>query len=77
MIDVHEKPPVPFESKLICFADDPELAYCEITNFRYRVLHMAARLTRSGRVTYLRLDRTWGWAKQLALGFDRLRAAFA
>lgn len=64
-------------SKLICFADEPALASCEIANFRYRILHMAARLTRSGRVTYLRLDRTWSWAKQLALGFDRLRAAFA
>ena len=64
-------------SKLICFADDPELARCEIANFRYRILHMAARLTRSGRVTRLRLDRTWSWAKQLALGFARLRAAFA
>jgi hypothetical protein len=63
-------------SKLICFADDPELARCEIANFRYRILHMAARLTRSGRVTRLRLDRTWSWAKQLALGFARLRAAF-
>jgi hypothetical protein len=64
-------------SKLICFADDPELARCEIANFRYRILHMAARTTRSGRVVYLRLDRTWSWAKQLALAFDRLRAAFA
>ena len=64
-------------SKLICFADAPELACCEIANFRYRILHMAARLTRSGRVTYLRLDRTWAWAKQLALAFARLRAAFA
>jgi Transposase DDE domain group 1 len=64
-------------SKLICFYDDPELACCEIANFRYRILHMAARLTRSGRVVHLRLDRTWGWAKQLALGFTRLRAAFA
>lgn len=64
-------------SKLICFEDDPDLARCEIANFRYRILHMAARLTRSGRVTHLRLDRTWSWAKQLALGFDRLRAAFA
>jgi len=64
-------------SKLICFADDPELASCEIANFRYRILHMAARLTRSARITYLRLDRTWSWAKQLALGFARLRAAFA
>ena len=64
-------------SKLICFHDDPELSRCEITSFRYRILHMAARLTRSGRVTSLRLDRTWSWAKQLALGFTRLRAAFA
>jgi hypothetical protein len=64
-------------SKLICFHDDNELAHCEIGSFRYRVLHMAARLTRSGRVTSLRLDRTWSWAKQLALAFTRLRAAFA
>lgn len=64
-------------SKLICFADDPELARCEIANFRYRILHTAARITRSGRVVHLRLDRTWNWAKQLALAFNRLRAAFA
>lgn len=64
-------------SKLICFFDDLVLAHCEIAAFRYRILHMAARLTRSGRVVSLRLDRTWTWAKQLALGFSRLRAAFA
>jgi len=64
-------------SKLICFADDPELARCEIANFRYRILHMAARITRSARVVYLRLDRTWAWAKQLAMAFTRLRSAFA
>lgn len=64
-------------SKLICFADDPELARCEIANFRYRILHMAARITRSGRIVHLRLDRSWSWAKQLALAFARVRAAFA
>jgi hypothetical protein len=64
-------------SKLVCFSDDPVVAHCEIAAFRYRILHMAARLTRSGRVLHLRLDRTWAWAKQLALGFSRLRAAFA
>jgi hypothetical protein len=64
-------------SKFICFADTPELARCEIANFRYRILHMAARITRSGRVLHLRLDRSWAWAKALALGFERLRAAFA
>ncbi len=64
-------------SKLICFVDDAVIAHCEIAAFRYRILHMAARLARSGRVVHLRLDRTWAWAKQLALGFSRLRAAFA
>lgn len=64
-------------SKLICFGDEPAIAHCEIAAFRYRILHMAARVTRGGRVVNLRLDRTWGWAKQLALAFSRLRAAFA
>ena len=64
-------------SKLICFADDPELARCEITNFGYKILHTTARLARTGRVVYLRLDHHWAWAKQLALGFARPRAAFA
>ena len=64
-------------SKLICFADDIELACREIANFCYRILHMAARLARSGRVVHLRLDRNWSSAKQLAFGFARLRAAFA
>jgi hypothetical protein len=64
-------------SKLICFFDEPALAHCEIAAFRYRVLHMAARITRGGRVVRLRLDRTWAWSKQLALAFTRLRGAFA
>ncbi len=38
---------------------------------------LAARITCSGRVVRLRLDRSWFWAKALALGFERLRAAFA
>jgi hypothetical protein len=64
-------------SKLICFSDDSVVANCEIAAFRYRILHMAARIARSGRVLHLRLDRTWAWAKQLALAFSRIRAAFA
>lgn len=64
-------------SKLICFADNDAIAHCEINAFRYRILHTAARLTRSGRRTNLRIDRNWAWARTLALGFDRLRAAFA
>jgi hypothetical protein len=64
-------------SKLLCFADEPALARCEIATYRYRILHIAARTTRSARTTYLRLDKTWAWAKQLALAFTRLRDAFA
>ena len=64
-------------SKLICFADDEFIARCEIETFRYSVLHVAARLARSGRAVHLRIDRTWAWAKALALGFERLRVAFA
>jgi hypothetical protein len=64
-------------SKLICFADQPAIARCEIATFRYRILHMAARVTRSGRIVNVRLDRHWVWAKTLALAFTRLRTAFA
>ena len=64
-------------AKLICFAHVPSLARCEIAAVRYRVLHVAAQLTRSARQTCLRIDRTWRWAAQIAEGFRRLRAAFA
>jgi hypothetical protein len=63
-------------TKLICFADIPDLARCEIAAFRYRVLHVAARLTRSARRLHLRIDRTWRWATAIAEAFHRLRAAF-
>jgi len=46
------------------------------TTNRFRILHTAARLTRSARRVYLRLDATWAWTRTLALGFARLRAAF-
>jgi hypothetical protein len=64
-------------SKLICFADQPVIARCEIEAFRYAILHMAARITRSARSVHLRLDRNWAWAKVLAQAFSRLRAAFS
>ncbi|MGV1030566.1 MAG: IS1380 family transposase [Dermatophilaceae bacterium] len=64
-------------SKLIGFPDTPELACCEIAAFRYRILHVAARLTRSARRLHLRIDATWRWASHLAKAFHRIRAAFA
>jgi hypothetical protein len=63
-------------TKLICFHDTPELARCEITAFRYRVLHVAARITRGAGYLRLRIDKTWRWATQIAAGFHQLRAAF-
>lgn len=63
-------------TKTIAFADVPDLARCEIGAFRYRVLHVAARLARTGRQTRLRIDKTWRWAAHIAEGFTRLRAAF-
>jgi hypothetical protein len=63
-------------TKTIAFAHVPELARCEIAAFRYRVLHVAARLTRGGRQVRLRIDKTWRWATHIAEGFTRIRAAF-
>lgn len=64
-------------TKLIGFTGQPSLARCEIHAFRYRVLHVAARITRGARQTRLRIDATWRWAVQIAAGYQRIRAAFA
>ena len=63
-------------AKLIGFADHPDLARCEIDTFRYRVLHVAARITRSARRTRLRIDASWRWAHAIATAWTRIRAAF-
>ncbi|QDP95304.1 IS1380 family transposase [Microlunatus elymi] len=63
-------------TQLIGFADSTSLGRCEIATFRYRVLHVAARITHTARQTRLRIDKTWRWAAQIADGFHRIRAAF-
>jgi hypothetical protein len=63
-------------TKPIYFADTPALARCEIAAFHYRILHVAARVTRGARQVRLRIDKTWRWASQIAEAFHRLRAAF-
>jgi hypothetical protein len=63
-------------TKLIGFHDEPDLARCEIAAFRYRVLHVAARITRTARQVRLRLDRTWRWANAIVTAWQRIRAAF-
>jgi hypothetical protein len=54
--------------------DHPTLAVAEPKTLRYRLLHVAARLTRSARYTHLRIDRTWPWAAVLVTAFHRLRS---
>lgn len=63
-------------TKLIAFADAPTLARCEIAAFRYRVLHVAARITHGARQVHCRLDKTWRWAAAITAGWGRIRAAF-
>jgi Transposase DDE domain group 1 len=63
-------------TKLLGFADEPDLATCEIATFRYRVLHVAARITRSARQTRLRIDLNWRWANQISRAWHQVRAAF-
>ncbi|MGC5365757.1 IS1380 family transposase [Streptomyces sp. DT24] len=53
---------------------DGELAAAEPKKLRYRLLHIAARLTRGGRHLRLRISVTWPWRHELAAAFDRLAA---
>jgi len=53
---------------------DGELAKAEPKKLRYRLLHVAARITRSARRTRLHIAETWPWADQLATAFQRLAA---
>ena len=50
------------------------LAKAEPKTLRYRLLHVAARLTRGQRRCWLRIQRTWPWAHELAAAFARLAA---
>ena len=63
-------------AQLIGFTHAPELARVEIAAFRYRVLHVAARITRGARQLRLRIDATWRWAAAIATAWQHLRAAF-
>lgn len=53
---------------------DGELATAEPKKLRYRLLHVAARLTRGGRCLRLRISATWPWRTELATDFHRLAA---
>lgn len=53
---------------------DGELATAEPKKLRYRILHVAARITRGGLRLRLRIPATWPWRHELAAAFHRLAA---
>lgn len=53
---------------------DGDLATAEPKTLRYRLLHVAARITRSARRTRLRIAERWPWAQQVVTAFNRLAA---
>jgi hypothetical protein len=63
-------------TRLLGFNSHPSLARAEITTFRYRVLHVAARITRGSRQVRLRIDATWRWAAIIATAWQTIRSAF-
>ena len=56
----------------LLLVDEPTLAKAEPKTLRYRLLHVAARLSRGQRRLWLRIQRSWPWARQLAAAFARL-----
>jgi hypothetical protein len=53
---------------------DAEHAVCEPKRLRYRLLHVAGRLTRHARRLTLHLPADWPWAAAIATAFKRLAA---
>jgi Transposase DDE domain group 1 len=53
---------------------DGELATVEPKRLRYRLLHVAARITHGARRTRLRIAASWPWASELVNAFTRLAA---
>lgn len=53
---------------------DTDLANAEPKTLRYRLLHLAGRITHHGRQATLRIPRTWPWRDVLALAAHRLAA---
>ncbi|WP_211588855.1 transposase, partial [Allorhizocola rhizosphaerae] len=51
---------------------DGELARAEPKKLRYRLLHTAARIARTGRRIRLHINASWPWATQLVVAFERL-----
>jgi len=59
---------------LSVLALDGDLAVATPATVRYRLLHVAGRITTSSRRAVLHLDAAWPWADALAAAFRRIRA---
>jgi len=53
---------------------DGPLARAEPKTLRYRILHTAGRLVRSGRRRFLKIAATWPWAPAIAAAWNRISA---
>jgi Transposase DDE domain group 1 len=53
---------------------DGDLAKAEPKTLRYRILHAAGRLARSGRRRRLKIAATWPWATAIVTAWDRVSA---
>src|SRR5205823_14794943 len=53
---------------------DGDLARAEPKTLRYRILHAAGRLTRSGRRRRLKISAAWPWAPVIVTAWDRITA---
>jgi hypothetical protein len=53
---------------------DGDLAKAEPKTLRYRILHAAARLTRSGRRRHLKIAATWPWAPAIVTAWNQITA---
>ena len=59
---------------LACNGAAAVLASCEPKALRYRFLHVAARLTRSGRRRRVKIPETWPWATAIEAVFQTIAA---
>lgn len=59
-------------TRLLCL--DGELARAEPKRLRYRLLHSAAVIVRSGRRSVLRIAAGWPWSSELVVAFERVRS---
>ncbi len=61
-------------TQTLLLADQPDLARAEPKTLHYRLLHLAARLSRGQRRLRLRIQPSWPWAHALTTAFHRLAA---